>query len=156
MLFHAHKEILLTKKREALTLSTGWTDPENTVLSERSRHRRTYRVWLHWWERSCFFLGLLRAGLRKSHQGQLAWSPSLWPWASCSRQRSIPVFSDADFFFWLGGGKYLVDGSCDSLVVQGLLGFSLPVYFPMKILELFYHVLPLLQYFGLVWFFKPS
>ena len=44
MLFHAHKEILLTKKREALTLSTGWTDPENTVLSERSRHRGTHRV----------------------------------------------------------------------------------------------------------------
>ena len=60
------------------------------------------------------------------------------------------------FFFGLGGGKYLVDGSCDSRVVQGLLGFSLPVYFPMKILELFYQVLPLLQYFGLVLFIAPS
>ena len=44
MLFHAHKEILFTKKREALTLSTVWTDPENTMLSERSRHRRTHGV----------------------------------------------------------------------------------------------------------------
>ena len=106
---------------------------------------------------SCFLLGLLRAGLRRSHRAQLAWSPSLWPWASCRRQRSIRVFSDADFFFFgLGGGKYLVDGSCDSRVVQGLLGFSLPVYFPMKILELFYQVLPLLQYFGLVLFIAPS
>lgn len=27
------------KERKALTLATMWTDPENTVLIERSRHR---------------------------------------------------------------------------------------------------------------------
>ena len=32
------------KRREALTLATTGTDPENMMLSERSRHRRTRRV----------------------------------------------------------------------------------------------------------------
>lgn len=31
------------EKREALTLATVWTDPENTMLSERSR-QMTHRV----------------------------------------------------------------------------------------------------------------
>ena len=66
------------------------------------------------------------------------------------------MFFQMLIFFGLGGGKYRVDGSCDSRVVQGLLGFSLPVYFPMNILELFYQVLPLLQYFDLVLFIAPS
>ena len=38
------------KRGEALTLATTWMDPGNTVLSERCRHRRTHRVWLHWRE----------------------------------------------------------------------------------------------------------
>ena len=37
------------KRRE---LITTWMDPENTKLSERSRHRKTHRVWFHWWETS--------------------------------------------------------------------------------------------------------
>ena len=36
----------------ALTLTTTWTDPEDMMLSERSRHRRTHRLWFHWWETS--------------------------------------------------------------------------------------------------------
>ena len=32
------------KRREALTLATTWTDPENRMLRERSRHRRTQGV----------------------------------------------------------------------------------------------------------------
>ena len=31
------------KSKEAQTLATMWTDPENTMLSERSRHGRTHR-----------------------------------------------------------------------------------------------------------------
>ena len=30
------------KRREALTLATTWTDPENRMLRERSRNRRTH------------------------------------------------------------------------------------------------------------------
>ena len=33
-----------TKRREALTLATTETNPEDKMLSERSRHRRTHRV----------------------------------------------------------------------------------------------------------------
>lgn len=40
------------RRGEARTLSTTWTDPEDTVLSERSRHRGTHRAWFHWWETS--------------------------------------------------------------------------------------------------------
>ena len=86
-----------------------------------------------------------------------------WPGPHHSGLESVAVdrevyvfFQMLTFFFGLGGGKYRVDGFCDSFVVQGLLGFSLPVYFPMKILELFYQVLPLLRYVGLVLFFTSS
>ena len=37
---------------EALTLTTTWTNSKNTMLSERSRHRGTQRVWFHPWETS--------------------------------------------------------------------------------------------------------
>ena len=40
------------KRGGALMLTARWTDPENTVLTERSRHRGTYSVWFHWWETS--------------------------------------------------------------------------------------------------------
>ena len=33
-----------TRRGEALTLATTWTDPEDTMLSKRSRHRRTHTV----------------------------------------------------------------------------------------------------------------
>ena len=32
------------KRREALALPTMWTDPENRMLSERSKHRKTHRA----------------------------------------------------------------------------------------------------------------
>ena len=40
------------KRSEALTLTTTWMDPGDTILSERSRHRRRHRLWFHWWEMS--------------------------------------------------------------------------------------------------------
>ena len=43
-LIHTWKHHSAMERREALTLVTTWTDPEDTVLSERSRHRRTHRV----------------------------------------------------------------------------------------------------------------
>ena len=47
------RECPSTKKRgEALTFITTWRDPENTMLSESSRHRRTHTVRFHWWETS--------------------------------------------------------------------------------------------------------
>ena len=47
-----HGSILQPRKGEALTLATTWTDPEDTMLSERSRHRGTHTVWFRWWETS--------------------------------------------------------------------------------------------------------
>ena len=43
-LIHTWKHHSAMERREALTLATTWTDPEDMVLSERSRHRRTHRV----------------------------------------------------------------------------------------------------------------
>ena len=43
-LIHTRERPSAMKRREALTLTTTWTDPEITVLSERSRHRGTHRV----------------------------------------------------------------------------------------------------------------
>ena len=40
------------KRSEALTLTTTWMDPGDTMFSERSRHRRRTQLWLHWWETS--------------------------------------------------------------------------------------------------------
>ena len=47
-----HPGASLSPEREALTLATTWTDPENMMLSERSRHRRACRVCFHLWETS--------------------------------------------------------------------------------------------------------
>ena len=41
---HTREHPSATKRRKALTLATTWMDPENTMLSEGSRHRRTHRV----------------------------------------------------------------------------------------------------------------
>ena len=35
------------KRREALTLATTWTDPEDMMLNERRRNGRTHGVCLH-------------------------------------------------------------------------------------------------------------
>ena len=43
MLFHAHDEILLVKRSEALTLTTTWMDLENRMLSERSQTQKDTR-----------------------------------------------------------------------------------------------------------------
>ena len=43
---------LSLKRREALTLATTCLDLETTMLSERSRHRRTHSVGFHGWETS--------------------------------------------------------------------------------------------------------
>ena len=42
--FHTQEHPSATERREALTMAPTWTDPENTMLSERSRHRRTHRL----------------------------------------------------------------------------------------------------------------
>ena len=47
-----HGDSLSLKGREAPILATTWTDLETTMLSERSRHRRTHSVGLHGWEMS--------------------------------------------------------------------------------------------------------
>ena len=41
---HTWEHHSATKREEALILATMWMEPENTVLSERSRHRRTHGV----------------------------------------------------------------------------------------------------------------
>ena len=41
---HTRKHPSAMKRREALTLTTTWMDPENTVLSERSTQRDTQGV----------------------------------------------------------------------------------------------------------------
>ena len=48
---HTREHHSALKRRESLTLTTTWMDPENMMLSERSGHR-THRMWFHLWETS--------------------------------------------------------------------------------------------------------
>ena len=41
---HTREHHSALKSGEALTLATTWMDPEDTMLGERRRHRRTQRV----------------------------------------------------------------------------------------------------------------
>lgn len=50
--FSTHGASLSLKRREAPILATTWKDLETTMLSERSRHRRTHSVGFHGWETS--------------------------------------------------------------------------------------------------------
>lgn len=42
--FHGLEYYSALKRKEALTLATIWMVPENTMLSDRSKHRRTHRL----------------------------------------------------------------------------------------------------------------
>ena len=41
---HRWEHGLATRKRDTLTLTTMWPDPDNKMVSERSRHRRAQGV----------------------------------------------------------------------------------------------------------------